>query len=61
VGVRWGLECTLFRSDTGNSRRTQAYAMSDTFSKVEVITCVTRRRRFSTDMRFSTDIKRAVD
>jgi hypothetical protein len=35
--------------------------MSDTFSKVEVITCVTRRRRFSTDMRFSTDIKRAVD
>jgi transposase-like protein len=49
-----GHEAHPFWPDTGDSRRPRnkpRYTpMSDTFSKVEVITGVARRRRFSTEL-----------
>ena len=53
------LKCTPFEPDTGPSRRTYSrdkpgyVPMSDTFSKVEVITGVARRRRFSTELKLA--------
>ena len=53
--MRAMMKCTLFRPDTGASRRAwdkpRHTPMSDTFSKVEVITGVARRRGFSTDLK----------
>src|SRR5437763_237346 len=51
------MKCTLFRRTPalagGPRYRPRHTPMSDTFSKVEVITGVARRRRFSTDLKLA--------